>query len=320
MKKIHLFFILCISLTLYNCVGEDIIDDAVAQEIRILNPIETIEVTGTYQINTRFFNNVGQEQDVVINWSSENTAVATVDTGGLVTAISEGSTNIVAKATVEDELIENKIFITVTPDTSGPKLEEIVFSNPIESIVVADTYQYNVNYFNDLGEVTDVDITWFSDNTSVATIDTNGVVTGVSEGIAIIKAFTTINGETIEEITTLEITELAQNLNSKSGTIITTSSYVLEGDFILSELSSNPSNLELVIANNYRASTSLPGLYIYLSNNPNSIANAFEIGAVTTFNGAHSYTLENKGINDYAYVLYWCKPFGVKVGEGRINN
>lgn len=83
---------------------------------------------------------------------------------------------------------------------------------------------------------------------------------------------------------------------------------------------SNLKNLDVSIKNNYRASTSLPGLYVYLSNNPNSINGAKEIGRVRIFNGAHNYQISNTGINDYKYILYWCKPFSVKVGHGEINN
>ena len=46
---------------------------------------------------------------------------------------------------------------------------------------------------------------------------------------------------------------------------------------------------------------------------------ALEIGAVETFNGAHSYVIENTDISEYEFILYFCKPFVVKVGDGQIN-
>ena len=64
--------------------------------------------------------------------------------------------------------------------------------------------------------------------------------------------------------------------------------------------------------------TSLPGLYVYLTNNPSTVNNAYEIGRVETFNGAHSYRISGVGLNEYDYLLYWCKPFSVKVGDGEI--
>ena len=42
---------------------------------------------------------------------------------------------------------------------------------------------------------------------------------------------------------------------------------------------------------------------------------------VTVFSGAHSYQIVNAGIDitTYDYLLYYCKPFVVKVGDGKIN-
>ena len=104
---------------------------------------------------------------------------------------------------------------------------------------------------------------------------------------------------------------------SYQGTIQTTSSYKLTGSY---EYGLNDAGqLVLDIAGNYEASTALPGLYVYLSNNPNSTSGSYEIGEVTVFNGAHSYTLPSSvDISDYKYILYWFKPFNVKVGDSTI--
>ena len=103
--------------------------------------------------------------------------------------------------------------------------------------------------------------------------------------------------------------------DQKAGSIRTTSSYLLEGDFTITQ---SEGNLVIQFASNYKASRSLPGLYVYLSNNPNSTSDAKEIGAVTVFEGVHSYTVPGIGLEDYTYLLYYCKPFRVKVGDGKI--
>ena len=319
MKKIYLSFILISSLFLYNCIGEDIINDTIPEEIRFLNPIKNISVSETYQLNVRYFNNIGVEETVNIMWTSEDTSIATVDSNGLVTGVSMGVTTIKAQTLVGTKTVENNLSITITANTTELKSEEIIFLNPVESIAITETYQYNVAYYNSLGEQETVNITWSSEDTSIATVDSNGLVTGISMGVTTIKAQTLVGTKTIENTTTITITQEAQNSNKRSGTIVSTSNYALKGDFTLEEIE-NTNNLKLSLASNYEASTSLPGLYIYLSNNPNSIANALEIGPVSIFTGAHSYTITNKGINDYSYVLYWCKPFNVKVGEGKIND
>jgi len=60
-------------------------------------------------------------------------------------------------------------------------------------------------------------------------------------------------------------------------------------------------------------------LYVYLTNNPSTTAGALEIGKVTVFEGTHIYTIEGDiPLNQYNYLLYFCKPFNVKVGDGEI--
>ena len=105
--------------------------------------------------------------------------------------------------------------------------------------------------------------------------------------------------------------------DGREGTIATTSSYVLEGSFVLSEIGND---LILTVGDDFKASSSLPGLYVYLGNNNTSIASAREIGKVTQFEGEHSYQISNAGIMEYQYLLFWCKPFNVKVGEGTCDN
>ncbi|TVZ58204.1 Ig-like protein group 2 [Flavobacteriaceae bacterium MAR_2010_105] len=199
---------------------------------------------------------------------------------------------------------------------------EVRILNPVEQVAVSETHQFNASYFNRVGQVEITTISWSSSVESVATIDANGLLTGISEGQTVIKAIVNLsNNSMVEDETTVTIVmgDAQQNTTSKSGSIATTSSYMLTGDFTLQTIE-NTNNLLLSLANNYKASTSLPGLYVYLTNNPNSVANARSLGPVRVFEGAHSYTIENVGINDYSYLLYWCEPFSVKVGGGNIND
>jgi len=233
MKKVIFIFILITSTIVSSCIGEDIRQDEISEELRILNPIGSIVVSESYKFNTSFFNNIGEiDNSSTVVWSSSNEAVASIDTSGLLSTLTEGTTIITAQ--IEDG---------------------------------------------------------------------SSIITETSLSI----------------IVTLEPTEIETPPANKSGTITTTSSYRLEGDFTITEIE-NTNNILISIADNYTATTSLPGLYVYLSNNPNSINGALELGAVTEFNGAHTYTVSNTNINNYTYILYWCKPFGVKVGEGKINN
>ncbi len=199
---------------------------------------------------------------------------------------------------------------------------EIRILNPIQSVAVSETHQYNARYFNSIGQEEDASVIWSSSDESIATIGANGLLEGVSIGETVIKATVASNSSaTIEDSSIVMITMDTVNQDPviKTGNIATTSSYTLTGDFTIGEIE-NTNDLLLSVLDNYQASTSLPGLYLYLTNNPNSINDALSLGPVSVFNGAHTYTIENIGINDYAYLLYWCEPFGVKVGIGTIND
>ena len=200
--------------------------------------------------------------------------------------------------------------------------ERISINNPINEIQINDTYQIDATFFNNVGQEETTNLTWSSSNSSILSVSNSGLLSALSEGTSTISVSATINGNTIsldKEVTVVAGTANNNQLATRSGVIVTTSSYTLLGTFTLSEID-NSQDLNLQVMDDYRASTNLPGLYIYLSNNPNSISGAFEIGAVTTFRGAHNYLIPNKGINDYKYIVYWCKPFSVKVGHGEIDD
>ena len=175
-------------------------------------------------------------------------------------------------------------------------------------------------YFNNIGqEVSTPELSWESSNETVATIDNTGLLSALTIGETTITV--TINN-TDNSTQNQFIIRVVEDLNTtdpiiRTGTIMTTSSYLLQGTFSLAQIE-NTNNLLLSINEDYMASTSLPGLYLYLTNNPSSIANALNLGPVTIFEGEHSYTIQEAGINDYSYLLYWCEPFSVKVGDGEI--
>lgn len=117
-----------------------------------------------------------------VTWSSSNTGVATVSGNGLVTAVSNGTTQITARAgnasgtsniTVA-EPVPTRIAVTPASHT----LEEIG-----ETVQLRATVRDQRN--NVMSGQT---ITWSSGNEAVATVDGNGLVTAVSDGMAEISA------------------------------------------------------------------------------------------------------------------------------------
>ena len=117
-----------------------------------------------------------------VSWTSSNTAVATVNGNGLVTAVSNGTSQITARAgnasgtsniTVAEPVPTR---IAVTP--SSHTLEAIG-----ETVQLRATVRDQRN--NTMSGQT---ITWSSGDEAVATVDGNGLVTAVSNGMAEISA------------------------------------------------------------------------------------------------------------------------------------
>jgi len=198
--------------------------------------------------------------------------------------------------------------------------QRIVISNPISDLKVGDTYKFEFSYFNNVGKKEDVSVNWISTNSSVISIDNQGMATANAEGTADITV-SLVEDETVNYTLSINAgaeTVVMENPTEIAGVIKSTSSYTLEGSFSLVDIGDN---LELQLGSNFKATTALPGLYAYLSNNPTSITNAYEIGEVTVFSGANTMMIgESVGIMDYSYLLYFCKPYNVKVGDGKISN
>lgn len=206
---------------------------------------------------------------------------------------------------VGDDIIDDE----VDPD--------LRITNPLESLKNGDSYDLNSLYFDNVGIEDKTEPVWTSSDNQIATVNDTGLITGVSKGnIEIIACIGTGNNK-VSDTVQFEVgdTTIIASPTLKFGTIQTTSQYKLQGSFTIVH---EGNGIKLSIGADYDASTALPGLYVYLSNNPQSTAGAHEIGAVQTFKGAHDYIIPSVSINSFKYVLYFCKPFNVKVGDGLI--
>lgn len=193
--------------------------------------------------------------------------------------------------------------------------QSIRITSSIDSLEVNTEFQFEKMYLNDIGQEEQVDVTWISSNTDLLEIDQNGLAFAKQKGSATVTVIFDTGEGIIEDSTKVEIGETTIITENRriEGRVETTTFYDLEGDFVYRE---DGDVILLEFGADYVASSRLPGLYIYLSNNPNSVSGAFEIGKVTTFSGAHTYEIEGIGFNDYKHIVYFCKPFNVKVGDG----
>lgn len=148
--------------------------------------------------------------DRTVTWTSSDPTVASVSSSGVVTAVSIGNATITAttndgtdlSASCSVEVYWNAVTgISVTPTTETIYVGE----NTTLTATVAPANASNKA------------VTWSSSNTSVATVDANGVVTGVSVGSATITATTADGGYTASAIITVDpvhVTGVTLNSNN----------------------------------------------------------------------------------------------------------
>jgi len=117
-------------------------------------------------------------QDAV--WSSSNTNIAEVDSNGLVSAKGVGTAIITASAE-SDNTKQAECVVTVHyADVSGIALSETTVNVDLtETAALTSTVEPSN---------ADQAVTWSSNNEAIATVDTNGVVTGQGVGTAVITA------------------------------------------------------------------------------------------------------------------------------------
>ena len=116
-----------------------------------------------------------------ISWASDNPAVATVNSAGVVTAVGPGSANITATSEGRTGSASVTIFSTA--------VASVTVSLTSSTIGVGRTTQATATTKDTNGNVVvGRSVTWSSDNTAVATVSETGLVTGVALGSANIKA------------------------------------------------------------------------------------------------------------------------------------
>ena len=137
------------------------------------------------------------------SWKSKNTNIASVDSYGTVTAVSSGTTEIYC--VVNGNVTSSSCEVTVKKPIAPT---DITVSPTVMYINKGDTRKLSYSLTPDDATTT---VTWSSDNTSIATVNSNGEVKGVKKGVTTIRA-TTENGKTATcevNVNTIEATSIS---------------------------------------------------------------------------------------------------------------
>jgi len=148
-----------------------------------------------------------------ITWASSDTAIATVNTSGLVTAIVTGS----AKITVTTQDGNKTAECTVTVTAAGTVIPDpiavtgVTLNETTLALIVGGTETLTAAVVPSNAD--NKNITWASSDTTVATVNTSGLVTAVAEGTVTITVTTADGGKTAECAVTVTIPVTGVTLN-----------------------------------------------------------------------------------------------------------
>ena len=137
----------------------------------------------TARFEARVWDQIGRVMaGATVSWSSSDATVAEVDASGLATATGDGTATITAAAGSASE----SATVTVAQAVSG-----VTVAPAAVTLVAGDTLRLTAEATDANGHpVAGVEFTWESGDTSVATVDGSGLVTGVGAGEVEIAATT----------------------------------------------------------------------------------------------------------------------------------
>ncbi len=167
-----------------------------------------------------------------VQWSSSDTSVATVNQSGVVTAKRPGSAAI--KATALDGTGKNAVCI-------------VTVNQPVEGVTLPATRTIYVGKYTTLTPTfipdyaTNQKVTWKTSDKNIATVDTEGKVTGIKEGTATITVTTADGGYTASCTVTVMVQTTGVTLNRTEATLNKGDSLTL----VPTVLPSNASNKEV---------------------------------------------------------------------------
>ncbi len=163
-----------------------------------------------------------------VTWTSSSSSIATVDQNGKITAVSEGTATITAKAG------DKTATCSVTVKKNTVAVESVTLDKSSLELTEGETATLTATVKPD--NATNKTVTWSSDKTSVATVDANGKVTAVAEGTA------TITAKAGDKTATCSVTVKKNVIAVESVTLDITSTILNTGETLTLTATVKPDN------------------------------------------------------------------------------
>ena len=198
-------------------------------------------------------------------WSSSDESVATVDNDGWVKALKAGYTYI--KVSSEEEKLESQLYLIVKEKSGGDTLEKVdkkITVSGSQTIALESSTSSTISLTAKITNGSETDkVLWSSSDESVATVNENGLVTGLKIGVVTIKATLSSDDSVSDSIPI--IVRTADGVQTIIENHIYTKSYIVDGEIDLSSISDAIVNVcktyadSIIGVSNYQYSTTLGG-------------------------------------------------------------
>lgn len=210
------------SLTVYNDFGkmqkaakefvsilcENSIDENAVASVSLDRYAADIPVGSKLALNATVLPATALHRDVI--WSSNNTAVASVDASGIVTAHSKGSAYIYV---ITEDGAKTAVCLVTVPQYA----ESLEIDKSTAVLYTGESLELNVTVSPD--DTSDKTLQWSSSNPSVATVDQNGKITALKAGSVKITA-STVDGSGLKVTCDLTVKQHVTGVSLNESSVI----------------------------------------------------------------------------------------------------
>ena len=178
LSMIKKLLLICFAGFLFVCCSSSTEEEILVKSVTMSQ--ETAEMLIGETVQLQAIVTPTNATDTKIVWASSRQSVATVSSSGLVTAVALGTSTITASCGGKSAKCEVTVFngtvavVSVALDVTSVTLEEMQTTRLVATVSP--------------GDATDKTVTWTSSDSSIATVNQEGLVTGIKEGQATITA------------------------------------------------------------------------------------------------------------------------------------
>ncbi|HHX8665290.1 TPA: Ig-like domain-containing protein [Vibrio alginolyticus] len=148
----------------------------------------------------------------VVQWTSSNESILTIDSNGTYTAIAGGDVTVTALAVSEDETYDDSVFQNITKTITTVVPTAVSITTPVPELVVGETGRTTASVtYNNGSVVSSTDnlsvVNWSSSDSTKASINANGYYSALEQSDAVTFTATSSENATLSSGATFKITD-----------------------------------------------------------------------------------------------------------------